>query len=74
VGGLDDAAAVMPGQELVDSISIVNAQIDLDFTYFGGFNVAIWSQNLFDNEHFTTGFALDVLGLGLAQRITGEPQ
>ena len=66
-------AAALVGDELVfvDSITLVNGQVDFDIGE--DLNVAFFGNNIFDNEHFSTGFALAVFG-GLAQRTLGDPR
>ena len=55
----------------VDAIDIVNAS--LDFQIGESLNVALWSKNLTDEEYFSSGFAIGVLG-GLASRTVGAPR
>lgn len=55
----------------LDSITLVNGQIDFDIS--DTLNVALWGKNLTDEEYFSNGFALGVFG-GLAQRNIGAPR
>lgn len=71
LAGPEVIAIVGLDQATVDSIFLVNGQIDFDIGE--AFNVAFWSTNIFDNEYFSTGFALEVFG-GLAQRNIGAPR
>ena len=63
------------GQEddfgVIDAIDIVNAT--LDFQVGDSLNVALWSTNLTDEEYFSAGFAIGVVG-GLASRTVGAPR
>ena len=72
---LEDAATIAPlpiEAQDIDSIDLVNAQ--LDFETESGWNVALYSNNLFDEEYFSSGFVVGVFGLSLAQRIVGAPR
>ena len=60
------------GQAVVDSISLLNGQIDFDIS--DTLNVAIWGTNLADEEYFSNGFAINTLGLLLAQGNVGAPR
>ncbi len=62
------------GEATVASIDLLNAQLDFDLATWGGINVAFWGKNILDEEYFSTGFAIEALGLPLAQGITGEPR
>ena len=64
-------AAGVEDQISLDSYGIFNGQIDFDFEDLG-LNLAIYGQNLFDNEFDTTGFALIAFGQPLSQRNPGE--
>ncbi len=66
------------GQDLtsVPQYDLVNAQIDLDLVDLEGLpdlNIALFVTNLFDEEYFVGGLALDLFG-GVSNRIVGEPQ
>ena len=61
-----------PSFSVVDSISLLNGQVDFDIDSLG-LNVAVWGTNLTDEEYFSTGFALGVFG-GLASRTIGAPR
>ena len=71
IAGPEVAALVGDDLTVIDSITLVNGQIDFDIGE--DFNVAVYGNNIFDNEHFSTGFALAVFG-GLAQRTLGDPR
>ena len=76
LGGPDIIALLGREQSVVPSYDIVNAQIDLDLEDVGGLpgvNIALYATNLFDNEYFVGGLALDLFG-GVSNRIVGEPQ
>ena len=64
-------AAGVEDQISLDSYGIFNGQIDFDFEDLG-LNLAVYGQNLFDNEFDTTGFALIAFGQPLSQRNPGE--
>ena len=64
-------AAGVEDQISLDSYGIFNGQIDFDFEDLG-LNLAIYGQNLFDNEFDMTGFALIAFGQPLSQRNPGE--
>lgn len=71
LGGPEEIAAVGEEFNVVESITLVNGQIDFDIGE--DFNVAFWGKNILQNEHFSTGFALTTFG-GLAQRTVGDPR
>lgn len=71
LAGPEVIALIEPGQEVVESITLVNGQIDFDIG--DSLNVAFWGTNILDNEHFSTGFAIAAFG-GLAQRTIGNPR
>jgi len=71
LGGPEVIALVGEELNVVDSITLVNGQVDFDIGE--DLNVAFFGNNIFDNEHFSTGFALGVFG-GLAQRTLGDPR
>ena len=71
LGGPEVIALVGEELNVVDSITLVNGQVDFDIGE--DLNVAFFGNNIFDNEHFSTGFALAVFG-GLAQRTLGDPR
>lgn len=60
------------GQDIVKAYGLWNGQVDFDFA--DGFSVTLWGKNLADKEYVNSGFALGVLGLGLAQRNTAPPR
>ena len=60
------------GQAVVDSISLLNGQIDFDIS--DTLNVSLWGTNLADEEYFSNGFAINTLGLNLAQGNVGAPR
>lgn len=66
------SARFEPGQASVESISLLNGQIDFDIT--DTLNVALWGTNLTDEEYFSNGFAIETLGLLLSQRNVGAPR
>ncbi len=61
-----------PGQAVVNSISLLNGQIDFDVT--DTLNIALWGTNLTDEEYFSNAFAIETLGLLLAQGNVGAPR
>lgn len=71
------AALLAPGETVVDSYGLVNAQIDLDLIDVlpgvRDLNIAVFATNLFDKEYFTGGLAIGAFG-GISNRIVGEPQ
>ena len=71
IAGPEVSALIGDDLTVIDSITLVNGQIDFDIGE--DFNVAVFGNNLLDNEHFSTGFALGVFG-GLAQRTIGDPR
>jgi len=71
IAGPEVAALIGDELTVIDSITLVNGQIDFDIGE--DLNVAVFGNNIFDNEHFSTGFALGVFG-GLAQRTIGDPR
>ena len=74
LAGPDVAAVLQPGQDVLDSYSNFNGQIDFDLEKWG-LNVSLYARNIFDDERDVSGFALSVAGgIGLAQRITGSPR
>ena len=56
---------------VIDSIDLINGQ--LDFQIGDSLNVALWGKNLADEEYFSAGFAIGVVG-GLASRTVGAPR
>ncbi len=56
---------------VIDSIDLINGQ--LDFQIGDSLNVALWGKNLADEDYFSTGFAIGVVG-GLASRTVGAPR
>ena len=76
IAGPTVAAILAPGEDRVPSYDLVNAQIDLDLADVAGLsgvNIALYVTNLFDEEYFVSGLALDLFG-GVVNRIVGEPQ
>ena len=71
IAGPEVSALIGDELTVIDSITLVNGQIDFDIGE--DLNVAVFGNNIFDNEHFSTGFALGVFG-GLAQRTIGDPR
>ena len=75
LGGDQLALFEDPSQAFLDSFGIFNGQLDFDIEGIGaGTNIAFYGRNIFDNDHFTTGFTLTALGLDLAQRAPGSPR
>ena len=74
LAGPDVAAVLQPGQDVLDSYSNFNGQIDFNIDKWG-LNVSMYARNIFDDERDVSGFALNIAGgIGLAQRITGSPR
>lgn len=76
VAGPTVAAILGPNEAIVPEYHLVNAQIDLqldDVLGLDAVNIALYATNLFDEEYFVGGLALDLFG-GVVNRIVGEPQ
>ena len=70
------AAILGPNEDIVPEYHLVNAQVDLqleDVLGLDALNIALYATNLFDEEYFVGGLALDLFG-GVVNRIVGEPQ
>lgn len=66
-------AILAPGEGSIQSIGLLNGQIDLDIQKWGGLNVAVFGTNILDKEYFVGGIALDLFG-GIANQLVGEPR
>lgn len=62
-----------PGEGSIESIGLLNGQIDLDLEKWGGLNIAVFGTNILDKEYFVGGIALDLFG-GISNRLVGEPR
>lgn len=62
-----------PSQANLESYSLVNGQLDFDIESWNT-NIAIYGTNLLDEEYYSSGFALFVAGVDLAQRVHGAPR
>jgi iron complex outermembrane receptor protein len=77
LAGPSIAAVLGAGEAILPAYTLVNAQIDFDIRDLGGnlgaLNIALFATNLFDNDHFVSGIALNLFG-GISNRIVGQPQ
>ncbi|WP_230206753.1 TonB-dependent receptor [Novosphingobium sp. Gsoil 351] len=77
LAGPSVAAVLAPGEAILNSYGLLNAQIDLDIAdlggNLGGLNIALFGTNILDKEYYAGGIALALFG-GVSNRIVGEPR
>ena len=69
-------AALSADQRVLNPIGLLNGQIDFDFDFFKGLNVALFGTNILDKKYFSGGIIVPIIpaaGEIVSNRFAGDP-
>ena len=69
-------AALPATQRRLNPIGLLNGQIDFDFDFFKGLNVALFGTNILDKKYFSGGIIVPIIpaaGQIVSNRFAGDP-
>ncbi len=69
------AAALAQGEATLDSVGLLNAQVDLEMDVFEGLNIAFFGTNILDEDYSVSGIVVPIVPPTevVSNRTTGEP-